>query len=165
MGSGGHNALRAEPPRPGAARPRSVAATAGARMEMRGVRGTPHPRFAGRHVGHHFPEFPRSGDVGERPLHRDADALPARPWRRWRWVMLPGAGVGWHNALTPRDPGRLSGTCHRVVRRRDRPRSGGDARRAGGGAASMICAGRAADGVDARAAAILLSEPEDFFRN
>jgi hypothetical protein len=50
--------------RPGARRPWSVGApAAGVRMGMRVARrGT--------------------GNVGGRPLHRDGDAQPARPWRR-----------------------------------------------------------------------------------
>ena len=37
--------------------------------------------------------------VGQRQLHRNADAQPARARRRCAGLQLPDAWVGWHNAL------------------------------------------------------------------
>jgi hypothetical protein len=78
---------------------------------------------------------------------RRAATSPARrraactPVARLRLAILPGARVGWHNALAqPAPPAARSGARRAAVRRRDRLRADGDARGAEG-AASPISAG------------------------
>ena len=75
-----------------------------------------------------------SRDVGERPLHQDADAHPARPWRGCAARYLPGAGVGGITRFAPPDPWRPIQPP--VARRRDRRRADGDAHGVEGAAAS-----------------------------
>jgi len=71
----------------------------------------------------------RARDVGGRPLQRDGDAQPARPWRRCagRYFLVRRFGGVTRFAFPTPPP---------VVRRRDRPLADGDARGAEG-AASM----------------------------
>jgi hypothetical protein len=73
-------------------------------------------------------EGAESKDVTGRPLRRDADAQPARPWC--------GCGGGYIRTVgllrfAPPGPGNPSRRPP-VVRRRDRRRADGDARRAEG---------------------------------
>ena len=93
-------------------------------------------RFARRRSrrADHFASTASSMSVGERPLHRDADAQPARPWRMCAGVIASGrpksAGSGGHNALRARDAGAGSGANCRAPSRRP-PGRGGCARRGG----------------------------------
>jgi hypothetical protein len=66
--------------------------------------------------------------IGERPLHRDANAQPARPWRRCAGQSFPRAALGGITRFAPPAPGAPSRRPPRVVRRRDRRRADGDAR-------------------------------------
>ena len=76
-------------------RPRSVAAPAGARMGMRGgAEGGCMNGLRGA-AGGSQAIAPSSGNVGERPLHRDAGA----PAARLRRAVLPCAWIRCHNAL------------------------------------------------------------------
>ena len=82
--------------RPGARRPRSVAATAGVRMGMRAGRRVLPPWFARGRPGGRRTILParRHPGASPRPRHRDADAQPARPWRgcAGRYFRLAGLG-------------------------------------------------------------------------
>jgi hypothetical protein len=110
----------------GTRHPWSVAATAGVRMgDARGAEGAASMVCAGR-VGGTRTIAPSSGNVGEPPLHRHADAQPARPWR--------GCAGRYFRVPEFREyAGRLFRCPPPVARRRDRRRADEDARRHGKG--------------------------------